>query len=355
VLIAIAGPPGLAGAYAYHLGEDGDVVVYAVSSGSEVARWRRGEPPRFAEAAGVPVAMRMLDDTTLVEVTDDATLATHDLAAGTQRRVELAATRVLLPNEVDIGDDRVVFVDGGAVVTADLKDGAVLDELEVEGQSCSGSIPDESSHIDLSDDGRSLGVVRCDAEGRGSLYVARSLDPAASMESVALRHEDPTAVSVAAGGTTAAVAFFLGQIDILRDGDWFEPNPLRTERAGHNQYQPGWVALDQTGRMVVTRRDAADVELWVLEGTSIERIGRLANDLRPPAPAFAQFGRGSPTVTLGWDSFANYDSTQTVTAITATWMLDRATIVGLACAELGAVPEHAGSLGVTELDACVER
>ena len=141
---------------------------------------------------------------------------------------------------------------------------------------CPAFILEENSFVDLADDGRSLAALRCRDAGNAILQVVAATDDPAGVETFELGASNPTTVSVTNTARVVAVAFSLGQINVLRDGTWIEPAALQAGRAGHNSYQPGWAAVDPSGRLLITRRDLADIELWSLDGPVVERIGRLA-------------------------------------------------------------------------------
>jgi hypothetical protein len=260
----------------------------------------------------------------------------------------------IAPDEVDLTDDRLALLDGPNALVADLADGHLVTRFPVTGSSCTAgpTLPRSGAFVDLSDDGRSLGVVRCGKGGTARLFLAKEIDGEQAVEPVALRYLTPTTVAVADGGATAAVAFNTGQMAILRDGRSIEPDALQAERAAHNSYQPGWVGLDPGGTLVITRRDEANVELWAIAGGTVERVGELADDDSSEAPAFAQFPAGSAGVTIAWSSARHYD-TGTTTALSESWSFARPNVLAQACAELGGeVPAGAAIQGVTSLPAC---
>jgi hypothetical protein len=356
-LLAVAGPAGRAGELALQLdseSSDGPAHLIDVATGDQVAAWDQSPPPRLAGATGAPVALRQTADGAVLEILDDGTVLRRDAAGHSLAMTVVPVSEAIAPDEVDLTDGRIAVLDGSNALVADLADGHVVARFPVTGDSCSGGpyLPKEGAFVDLSDDGRSLGLVRCAGGGAASLSVVKVIAEGRLAAPVALRYLEPTTVAVADGGATAAVAFVTGQIAILRDGRSIEPDALQAERATHGSYQGGWVALDPAGTLVVTRRDAANVELWAISGGTVERVAELADDDSSEPPALAQFTPGSAGVTIAWSSARHYD-TMTTTALAASWSFARPSVLARACAELtGGVPAGAAAQGVESIAGC---
>ena len=278
-LRAVSGEFGLAGTRYSTAARSGSSVrtrLVSVESGDELASWDRNRPPRVPDSAAEPIAMRLTTSTTLVEVLDDGTVVVHELGGGGTRELVVPVTSPVTPDQVDLTDGRLAIVDGDEARVIELGDGAVAARIPLDGEKCPGFILDENAFVDLADDGQSLAALRCRDAGNAILQVLRATDDPDGIETFELGSSNPTTVSLTNAAQVVAVAFSLGQINVLRDGTWIEPAALQAERAGHNSYQPGWAAIDPSGRLLVTRRDLADIELWSLDGPVVERVGRLA-------------------------------------------------------------------------------
>ena len=189
---------------------------------------------------------------------------------------------------MDLTDDRVAVLDGSTAVVTDLRDGHEIARMSVPGESCTNGsfLPRETNYLDLSEDGHALAIVRCAAGTRGTLTLVRDVDRDPTPTTAPLRYLFPTTVSVPDGGDTAVVAFSAGQIAVQRGDRSIEPDALKAEREAHNSYQAGWAAIDPGGTLLVTRRDAKNVELWSITGTTVERVAQLADgDSSEPAGA----------------------------------------------------------------------
>jgi hypothetical protein len=357
-LLAIAGPAGRAGALALEVDAAAPAAparLLDMATGAEVGHWEGSPTPLLPGAHGVPIALRERPDGAILEVLDDGTVLARSASSGDANVV--AKVRVSQPvavDEVDLTDDRVALLDGSTAVVVDLRDGHEVARLPVPDDSCTNGsfLPRETAYVDLSEDGHSLAVVRCAADTRGTLSLVRDLDRDPRPTTATLRYRFPTTVSVADGGDTAVVAFFTGQIAIQRGDRPIEPDALKAEREAHNSYQAGWAAIDPGGTLLVTRRDAKNVELWAITGTTVDRVAQLADGDSSEPPAFAQFAPGASRITLAWSTALHYD-TSTRTAVTATWDLTRPFLLAAACAELTAgVPAGAAAEGVESVAGC---
>ena len=356
-LRAVSGGFGLVGTRVFDVARSGSSVrtrLISVESGDVVASWDRNRAPRVPDSTAEPIAMRLTTPTTLVEVLDDGTVVVHELSGGGTRELLVPVTSPLTPDQVDLTDGRLAIVDGDEARVIELGDGTVAAMIPLDGQKCPGFIVEENAFVDLTDDGRSLAALRCRDGGNAILQVVGTTDDPAGAETFELGAGNPTTVSVTTAAQIVAVAFSLGQINVLRDGTWIEPAALQAERAGHNSYQPGWAAVDPSGRLLVTRRDLADIELWSLDGPVVERVGRLAISDESEPPAFAAFTPSADRLTIAWDSSTHY-SRATRTAVTTTWSFDRPFLTTLACRTLPSeLTDYATTSGVTTLPACAE-
>jgi hypothetical protein len=357
-LLAVAGPAGRAGSLAVEVdpaAPGAPARVVEVATGAEVGRWDASPAPRLPGANGVPIALRERADGAILEALDDGRVLARSASSGDSTTVaQVAVTQPVAIDEVDLTDDRVALLDGSVAVVADLRDGHEIARVAVPGQSCSSGpfLPKETTFVDLSEDGRTLAVVRCTADDRGTLGIVRDIDGDPTPATKPLRYLFPTTVSVTDGGGTAVVAFRAGQIAIQRGDRSIEPDALKAERAAHNSYQGGWAAIDPGGRLAVTRRDGTNVELWAITGTTVERVAQLADGDSSEPPAFAQFAPAASRITLAWSTARHYD-TGTGTAVTATWDLTQSFLLAKACAELGAgVPAGAAAQGVESVAGC---
>ena len=371
-LLAVAGRPGRAGALALEVDTSMPAAparLLDMATGAEVGRWDGSPAPGLPDAQGLPIALRERADGAILEVLDDGTVLARRPSSGDATVVaQVRVTRPVAIDEVDLTDDRVALLDGSTAVVTDLSDGHEIARLSVPGESTprepqgegagtgsctNGSfLPRETSYVDLSEDGHALAVVRCAADSRGTLTLVRDVDRDPAPTTAPLRYLFPTTVSVADGGDTAVVAFFTGQIAIERGEGSIEPEALTAEREAHNSYQGGWAAVEPGGRLLVTRRDARNVELWAITGNTVERVAQLADGDSSEPPALAQFAPGSAGVTIAWSSVSHYD-TSTRTAVTATWDLTRPFLLASACAELTAgVPAGAAGQGVEFVAGC---
>jgi len=356
-LISIPGPHGQSGRYAF-LGKfnaDGSPTrVVELDTGDVVATWKSPTRPLIPGAKGLPIAMRLAADSSLVELRDDGAVVHHDLRTGQASDTALPITAPLLPEEVDLGERRLAAMDGSTLLVVDLADRHIAMREDLGGRSCATfpalSLPKEASFVDVTDDGTTVTAVRCPPAGAATLYV-RAVDGGTPPASYELRYANPNFVSSADNARIVAVASFTGQVAILQDGRWIEPEALQAERSAHNSYQGGWASVDPAGRYVVTRRDAADLELWAITGNLVSRVTRLFDDDAPEPPAFATFAPGSRELTVAWSTATHYD-TGTNSAVTATWSFDRAHLVELACTQLPTIPGGAAAQGVAELSAC---
>ncbi len=288
-LSPIPGPPGVAGSYASAVDEADPALptqIFDVRSGQLVSGWEHTAAPRLPDARGAPVALRALDEDRIIELLDDGTLVIHHLASGNTDERVLPLSAPLAADRVDLSAERIAVVDGTTGIVANLTDGSTLARFELAAEVCGDPIfPNETSFVDLSEDGDSLAIVSCPPEGRSLVQFSAGIGGAQpALETVELRYPFPTSVSVADGARTVAVAFSFGQVGVRRDDRWIEPDALKAERAGHNMYQRGWAAVDPEGQLLVTRRDGLDVELWTIDGGAVDRVARLTHDAQPPPP-----------------------------------------------------------------------
>ena len=326
-----------------------------MASGAEVGRWDGSPAPGLPDAQGLPIALRERADGAILEVLDDGTVLARRASSGEATVVaQVRVTRSVAIDEVDLTDDRVAVLDGSTAVVTDLRDGHEIARMSVPGESCTNGsfLPRETNYLDLSEDGHALAIVRCAAGTRGTLTLVRDVDRDPTPTTAPLRYLFPTTVSVPDGGDTAVVAFSTGQIAVQRGDRSIEPDALKAEREAHNSYQAGWAAIDPGGTLLVTRRDAKNVELWSITGTTVERVAQLADGDSSEPPALAQFASGASGITLAWSTALHYD-TGTRTAVTATWDLTRPFLLASACAELTAgVPAGAAGQGVESIAGC---
>jgi hypothetical protein len=293
------------------------------------------------------------DSQTLVEIRSDGSLFRHDLESAETAQVDLDTADQLRYGETDIGTSATAFLAGDHAVVANLSDGKAIHRFRAEGFSCSSDFTArEESFVDLAEDESALAFVRCRDDGRSVLQVARGLDARPVEEQFDLRYVRPSTVSISDGGRTIVVGFSSGQVGILRDGAWVEPDVLQSDRFPHNDYQQGWASIDPGGSFVVTRLDSAGVELWALVGDTVQRLAKLADDDLTPQPAFAQFDDQSARVTISWNS--PYGRGSTTNAVLAkSWSFERSFLTERACAELvGQAPEYATSVGVGSITSC---
>ena len=325
VLLAVAGRPGRAGALALEIdtaAPGAPARLLDMASGAEVGRWDGSPAPGLPDTQGLPIALRERADGAILEVLDDGTVLARHTSSGEATVVaQVRVTRSVAIDEVDLTDDRVAVLDGSTAVVTDLTGGHEIARMSVPGESCTNGsfLPRETNYLDLSEDGHALAIVRSAAGTRGTLTLVRDVDRDPTPTTAPLRYLFPTTVSVPDGGDTAVVAFSTGQIAVQRGDRSIEPDALKAEREAHNSYQAGWAAIDPGGTLLVTRRDAKNVELWSITGTTVERVAQLADGDSSEPPALAQFAPGASGITLAWSTALHYD-TGTTTAMTATWI-----------------------------------
>ena len=354
-LRAVSGEFGLAGTRVFDAARSGSSVRTRLVSVESRRRARLLGP----EPAAQGPRQHSRTDRHAIDHVDDARRGArrqHGRRPRARRRRHPRARRprhlAVTPDQVDLTDGRLAIVDGDEARVIELGDGAVAARIPLDGEKCPGFILDENAFVDLADDGQSLAALRCRDAGNAILQVLRATDDPDGIETFELGSSNPTTVSLTNAAQVVAVAFSLGQINVLRDGTWIEPAALQAERAGHNSYQPGWAAIDPSGRLLVTRRDLADIELWSLDGPVVERVGRLAISDESEPPAFTGFTPSADRVTIAWGSSTHY-SRATRTAVTTTWSFDRAFLTTLACRALPSeLTDYATTSGVTTLPAC---
>ena len=149
----------------------------------------------------------------------------------------------------------------------------------------------------LSASGEWLAVLSCDRLAP-SLEIFSLSSPETGTVSLKLPFVGAREVSVSDDGRTVAVAFFGGEVAIVRDGKHVPALELSKPGSDHSMFIPGWASLSPSGRWLVTRRDGDAVELWLIDDSTIEAVGHLTTMHEESRPTNSQFSNGY--LTIGW-------------------------------------------------------
>lgn len=235
---------------------------------------------------------------------------------------------------VAVEGDILVYSAGSSIHTVDANSG---DSLPPTAEMAH----DSYCAVGASEGGQTVAAVTCGEDGTADLQVWSDLGARDPTHRRSLHFSDPRAVAITADGATVAVAFALGEVAVLRDGDWIHPPELTTTTASHNDYELGWVDLDPLGRRMVTRRDSRGIELWHLADDAVERVANLSHEQRFDSPLGAEFAGGS--LFLTWNG-----NSSTRPSGAAEWSLTRRDLASAACSIITKVTESGHESAVPE-------
>jgi streptogramin lyase len=261
------------------------------------------------------------------------------LIHGADGHVEVYAEGDAQPSEYDLdvaGDDS--FDSPPMAVEGDLLVHSTGDSIDVvharsgEPLASTPTIDDTYCAVGASQGATRVAAVTCGSGGTPELQIWDDLDAERPTRQLPLAFSSPNAVALSDDGRTIAVAFTLGEVAVLHDGQWVEPPELMTAGADHNDFQRGWVDLDPLGRWMITRRDGRGVELWHLAGGGIEQVSHLSFEWRTDPPLSSRFDSDSLSILWNAGSGAN-------TAVAVRWSLSERSLRRHACAQIAGVVE----------------
>ena len=244
----------------------------------------------------------------LVVVSDNGSIWFADLEA-----LHAGAVKRGAPGEGDVLADRSgsAQVSGTRLAVID-QDGTAVEVWNATDEGLqfdwAASLSSPQCLVGFTPSGDHLALVSCGPSSQQLSIVERD-NGTGPTSSVPLPFEIATAVSISDDGSVAVVSFGAGEVAVLRDSDFIQPDDLTVATPSHPMYVPGWAAVSGSGEWLVTRRDSAGMKLWYLGGEVVEEFATLTSVLDYEMPRYVSFGEHELRIISG----------QTVEPILTSW------------------------------------
>jgi streptogramin lyase len=232
----------------------------------------------------------------------------------------------------DAFDSPPIAVEGNLLVQSTGDSIDIVQARSGESLASTPTIDDTYCAVGASQGATRVAAVTCGSGGTPELQIWDDLAAERPTRQLPLAFSSPNAVALSDDGRTIAVAFTLGEVAVLHDGQWVEPPELTTAGADHNDFQRGWVDLDPLGQWMITRRDGRGVELWHLAGGGIEQVSHLSFEWRTDPPLSTRFD--SDSLSILWNAGSG-----ATTAVAVRWSLTDRSLRRHACAQIAGVVE----------------
>jgi hypothetical protein len=305
--------------------------VIPVLTGHETGALRRStDPTAIVTVNGLSMWSVPVDAASVAVIDDDVityvaggnfVVAAHD---GPLARVQIPPQQSVSDPprwHAALSADVVAIAVDSTITLIDMHTGRTLHELQVNATICQVALDAKAAY---------LVATTCDDSGHnGRLETWQLTDTSGPVDDAVLPYGEQSALSVASDATTA-VAFNAGEVAIRKGGRWMQPAGLTVTPDAHNDWQSGRAWLSASGDLLVTRRDGFGIDLWSIQGSTVERIGVLSREEGSWDPHYVRFDGRTLTISLNPRS-APFRSPYAQRTRILTWRLDDKTALTSGC------------------------